>query len=66
MDGKILVDAGTLGGNGFYLPFDPAGETSNYADNNDGNTRAGQGWEKTFDGKLPTAIGEDVHKQELI
>ena len=26
VDGKILVDPGSMGSNGFYLPFDPAAE----------------------------------------
>ena len=31
VDGKILVDAGSFGSNGFYLPFDPAQEGANYS-----------------------------------
>ena len=58
INGKILVDAGTLGGNGFYLPFNPAESgtkwsnylSTNYQLNNpgqsfDGNTSTyGEGW----------------------
>ena len=30
VDGKLLVDAGSFGSNGFYLPFDPSAEGVNY------------------------------------
>ena len=31
VNGKILVDAGSVGDNGFYLPFDPSAEGVNYS-----------------------------------
>ena len=53
VDGKILVDPGSFGSNGFYLPFDPAQESANYSSTVTGGTTDTPITE-IFDGDLTT------------
>ena len=53
VDGKLLVDTGSFGTNGFYLPFDPAAtgqRYSQYLSSDSGQYRNGNTPEKAFNG----------------
>ena len=64
---KILVDPGTLGDNGFYLPFDPAQTGANYSSQVSGDIGDGKGAEYMFDGDLSgsSACSTSVLNQTL-
>jgi hypothetical protein len=52
VDGEILVDQGSFGSNGFYLPFDPEATGEVWSDYGTGNTGSGGEWANAFDGSL--------------
>ena len=57
VDGQILVDAGTLGDNGFYLPFDPAQTGGDYSSTYTGDApRADRNQIRLFDGRVDTFV----------
>ena len=59
VDGKLLVDAGTLGDNGFYLPFDPAQTGVTYSSGGSANftpSDVKEGWQGMFDGNEATRL----------
>ena len=66
VDGEILVDGG-FGGNGFYLPFDPAQTGANYSSQVSGDIGTGKGAEYMFDGDLSgsSACSTSVLNQTL-
>ena len=61
VDGKILVDAGSMGNNGFHLPFDPAATGVNYSSGVDDNQGL-YSWSVIFDGNASTfqAVADQV------
>ena len=57
VDGKILVDTGSFGDNGFYLPFDPAQEGVNYSQYITGDLGAPtSSYTDGFDGSLISSV----------
>ena len=55
INGEILVDGGSFGTNGFYLPFDPAATGVNWSNSFVGNFESSSlGADKAFDGNLST------------
>ena len=59
IDGEILVNAGSFGANGFYLPFDPAATGANYSSNTTAPDLNRGTFANLFDGDLSTAAGRD-------
>ena len=55
VDGKLLVDAGSFGNNGFYLPFDPAQTGENWSSSGDISE-----WSNVFDGNTNNGIANTV------
>ena len=53
VNNEILVDPGSFGSNGFYLPFDPAATGKNYSANTSG-TVSYSNPQNAFDGSLST------------
>ena len=53
--GEILVDAGSFGTNGFYLPFDPAQTGENWSSSGDISE-----WSNVFDGNTNNGIANTV------
>ena len=52
VDGKVLVDTGSFGANGFYLPFDPKATGVIYSSGVVTGSKPSQPWSKAFDGIL--------------
>ena len=67
VDGKILVDGGSFGANGFHLPFDPeaegvTGQTwSDDVDTESFTVEANRGPDKGFDGDLSTSCAVNAN-----
>ena len=67
VDGEILVDGGSFGANGFYLPFDPeteglTGQTwSDDVDTESFTVEANRGPDKGFDGDLSTSCAVNAN-----
>ena len=64
VDGKILVDAGSLGDNGFYLPFDPSAEGAKYSIGVN-SVRAGSQAENGFNGSVSNFV-EGAENENLV
>ena len=55
VNGELLVDGGSFGTNGFYLPFDPEATGVNWSNSFVGNFESSSlGADKAFDGNLST------------
>ena len=50
IDGKVLVDPGNFGSNGFYLSFDPNEDGYVYSASGTGTFNTNRGWDKAFNG----------------
>ena len=50
LNGEILVDRGSFGTNGFYLPFNPNADNYIYSLSGTGAVNANRGWDKAFNG----------------
>ena len=50
INGEVLVNPGSFGKNGFYLPFDPEQPGVVYSINGTGTFNTDRGWDKAFNG----------------